>query len=210
MISRIRYAKHRLSHLVRGKVYVEEKTMKTKFKSLLTLFIALIGLTFSSQIGVAASFDGPYVGVRAGVGIIKQQGSILSGPFEQKTTSAMVGGILGFRTNLENINNLVLGVETDINYYTNGNDWRYGVSAIAGYRFTDTSMIYLKGGYGKLANTGDDLEGALFGAGIEFAIREAINLRLEYKNLRYGEVNFSDNMVRSNGNEISSALIFSF
>lgn len=174
------------------------------------LAIALAGLIIPAQTWAAGPFEGPYGGVSAGVGILKQEGAIFAGPFEEKTTSVLVGGLLGIRTGLGDNGQFVIGLEADVNYYTSGSDWRYGIYGTAGIKVGDKSLLYVRGGYGKLTGREDGLDGLVFGGGYEFAFSESMNLRLDYKNLHYGEINFSDNMVRSRGHEISTAVIFHF
>jgi len=103
--------------------------MSKKFTSSLTLSLAIAGILISPRTGAAASFDGPYAGLSVGAGILNEEGSLLAGPFEDKNTSAMAGGIFGMRTSVGNGSNLVVGIEADVNHYTKGSDWRYGISA---------------------------------------------------------------------------------
>ena len=66
----------------------------------------------------------------------------------------------------------------------------FGISARAGYRVTKTALLYVRGGYanirvrtsvGSIAATSGNLDGWLAGGGIEYAVTDHINARLEYR-----------------------------
>ncbi len=186
--------------------------MTEKSRTSLIPAIAMAGLMIPAQAWAADEFDGPYGGISAGAGIVKQDGALFAGPFENTSTALSIGGILGVRTSLGNDSGFVIGVEGDVNYYSSGSDWRYGVYGIAGFKVSDSGLLYVRGGYSKLDGFGfdEDLDGLVFGGGYEFAFSKSLNLRFDYKNMDYGNVNFPDNIVNSNGHEISAAVIYKF
>lgn len=166
------------------------------------------GLLIPSIAMAEGPFEGPYVGLKVGNGSVKSHGSILSGPFENTANSALFGGIVGTRESLGN--GLIVGVEFDGNYYTEGNDWRYGGSALAGFKIADSGLIYGRIGYGKLNQPGEDLKGLILGGGYEHVLSDSMNIRFDYQNISYTDFDFADNVVNSTGHEFTGALIFRF
>lgn len=178
----------------------------TKRNNLLSLTLAA-GLLIPSIAMAEGEFEGPYVGFKVGNGSVKSHGSILSGPFEDTANSALFGGIVGTRSDLGN--GLIVGVEFDGNYYSEGSDWRYGGSGIAGFQVGD-GLIYGRLGYGKLNQPGEDLKGLIIGGGYEHVLSDTMNIRIDYQNIGYTDFDFSDNVVNNTGHEITGALIFRF
>ncbi|MBT5072198.1 MAG: outer membrane beta-barrel protein [Kordiimonadaceae bacterium] len=153
-------------------------------------------------------FEGPYAGFKVGNGSLKSNGSILSGPFNETANSALFGGIVGTRSNLGN--GLIVGVEFDGNYYSEGSDWRYGGSAIAGLEMGNNGFLYGRVGYGKLNQPGEDLKGLILGGGYEHVLSDSMNIRFDYQNIGYTDFDFADNVVNNTGHEFTGALIFKF
>ena len=89
-----------------------------------------------------------------------------------------------------------------------------GENHIGGYRVGDEGLTYLRLGCawlaGVQANFGEGVDGLAFGGGYEFALRARMNLRLDYRCLDYGGVNFIDNTIDLVGHEITAAILFNF
>lgn len=180
----------------------------------ISMTAALIGASFLITPMVSAQdddlFNGPFGSLQVGTGILKYEGSILSGPIKETDLSLLVGGTLGYRTTFGANSPLVVGVEADLNYYSAGSDFRYGISGLAGYKVSDSSLGYLRVGYGKLNNGVKGMDGMVFGGGFEFKLTSDTNLRLDYKKLNYKDVDFPDNSIRYDGHELSMGMTFSF
>lgn len=170
-----------------------------------------IAMTGETQ---AQEFDGAYVGVEGGIGILKVDGSTFVGPFSATENSGFAGGVLGYRSPVGANGRFVLGVEGALGFYSNGSNARYGLYGIGGYRTGDKGMAYLRLGYGWLEGVqtgiGRGVDGLVFGGGYEFALRERMNLRLDYKYLDYGGVDIPDNVLDFAGHEITAAVLFNF
>lgn len=171
-------------------------------------------LALVPAIASAEAFDGPYVGVEAGLGIVKSKGSLLTGPFKRTDNSAVVNAVAGYRLPLGEDSPVVVGVEGNAGVYTNGGDARYGVAGMGGFKLADTAMVYGKVGYAWLDGvpngTGKGLDGLVFGGGAEVALTDSISARAEYRHIDYGGVNFPDNVVDWTGHEVTAALLFNF
>jgi len=159
----------------------------------------------------AEDYEGPYVGVEGGIGILNTDGTTIAGPFETSDTSAFFGGLAGLRTHVSGDAGLVVGVEGDLGVYTVGGDIRYGVSAIGGFEPAKGTLLYGRIGYagrdGFPTGAGD---GLMFGGGVETALSDSINIRLDYKHLDLGEIDIPDNSADYSGHEVTAGVVFGF
>lgn len=179
----------------------------------INMAIGLFTTVFMASHAVSANddmFNGPFGSLQVGAGTVKYEGSILSGPIKETDVSLLAGGTLGYRTSFGADSPLVIGVEADLNYYSAGSDLRYGISGLAGYKISESSLAYLRVGYGKLNRNAEDLDGMVIGGGFEFKLTSDTNLRLDYKKLNYKDVDFPDNSIRYDGHELSMGMTFSF
>jgi len=117
----------------------------------------------------AHDFNGPYVGVEAGIGILEREGSTLAGPFDDSSNSAMASAVLGFRTPLGENSPVVLGAEGSVGIYSKDSNARYGISGIGGFRIGDNGLAYARAGYGWLdgihTGRGKGIDGPVYGGG---------------------------------------------
>lgn len=181
-----------------------------------TVYSACIcsALALAPGLASAEPFDGPYVGVQAGLGILKTKGDIFTGPFKKTDNSAVVSAVAGYRMPLGESSPVVLGVEGDAGIYTNGSDARYGISGIGGVRVAERGLLYARVGYGWLdgvpTGAGTGIDGLVVGGGAEVALTDSISARADYKYLDYGGVNFPDNTLDFKGHEITASVLFNF
>ena len=182
--------------------------MKRVCAALIFLTVALPGMA------LAQDYSGLYGGIEGGIGVIKTDGAILSGPVDEVDNTGLIGGVFGFRSPITPNGRIVLGIEGTVDFLTSDSDWRYGGYGIAGYRVGETGLAYLRVGYGKLdgVNTGVDnsLDGLVFGGGYEFGIRDRMSMRLDYRYLNYGGVDIPDNVLDFDGHEITAGLLVNF
>jgi outer membrane immunogenic protein len=174
----------------------------TLFSALLALAVAAPGINAAAA---AASFDGPFVGVLAGfnndkIGPGLDGAAPLTRSVDQD--SAVFGILAGYDKRIAS--RVVIGAETS---FTIGADDKlegnrgttavtidpkhaFDISARAGYLVTDKALLYARGGYanirartstGNTAVTNSNLDGWLAGGGIEYAITDHVNARLEYR-----------------------------
>jgi len=173
-----------------------------------------MALSVAPQMASAEAFNGPYAGVEAGLGQIKAEGSILTGPIKIRDDSASVGVVAGYRMPVAEGMPVVLGVEGNLGLYTEGGDARYGLAGIGGMKIGDSALLYGKVGYGwhdGVENgVGSGLDGVLFGGGAEVALSERISARAEYRQIDYDEVNFPDNSLDYTGHEFMAGVLFNF
>lgn len=187
-----------------------------KIRSSCLAFSCATAFLFSVTPGIAHAedFNGPYIGAEAGIGILDTEGSTIAGPFENTDTSAVVGAVLGYRTPLGTDSRVIVGIEGNLGLYTDGSDARYGVSGIGGYRIGDNGLAYLRAGYGwrdgVQTGAGKGIDGLVLGGGYEFGLTKNVSLRLDYKYLDYGDVNFPDNTVDFSGHEVTGGVLFNF
>ncbi|MBV1917209.1 MAG: outer membrane beta-barrel protein [Sphingomonadaceae bacterium] len=171
-------------------------------------------LVMLPELAAAESFNGPYAGIEAGLGILKTEGSILTGPFKETDNSAVTSAVIGYRMPLGKNAPVVLGAEGSAGIYTNGGDARYGVSGIGGVRLGDKALIYGRVGYAWLdgiqTGAGKGVDGLVLGGGVELALTKRISARADYKHIDYGGVNFPDNTLDFKGHEITGSLLFNF
>lgn len=175
-------------------------------------FTAVAGFAaFIPGAAQAKGFDGPYAGVEAGLSILDAKGATLAGPFDETDEAAFVGGLLGYRTPVSENGGLIVGLEGDLGVATDGGDVRYGVSGIAGVKLGGSSLLYGRVGYagrdGLPEGTGD---GVMFGGGFETRLAERLNLRLDYKYIDLGSIDFTDNMAEFTEHEITGGLVLEF
>jgi outer membrane immunogenic protein len=185
--------------------------MKTTiFSAVLALAVAAPGLNAAAA---AASFDGPFVGVLAGYNHDKA-GPGLEGaaPLNRSIDqdSAVFGLFAGYDKRIAS--HVVIGAETS---FTIGADDKidgtrgtaavtidprhaFDISARAGYLVTEKALLYVRGGYANIRTRTSsanapvvtaNLDGWLAGAGIEYAITDHINARLEYRYTDAGRSN---------------------
>ncbi|MGV1769306.1 outer membrane protein [Agrobacterium vitis] len=153
----------------------------------------------------AFSWAGGYIGVYGGYGwldaTLSQGGASLSDNFD----GGRIGGFGGW--NFDVGHNVILGVEADVNYDWNENDYsgvKVGMDvsgsarARAGYAI-DRALIFVAGGWTAdrtyiKSSSGDfnkTLNGWTIGAGVDYAITNRIFTRLEYRYNDYGTKNIS-------------------
>lgn len=182
--------------------------------SRVALLCAGASLAILPGVASAETFNGPYAGVEAGVGILKTKGSTLAGPFKDSESSAMAAAVLGYRMPLGGDGPIVLGVEGDVGIYEDGSNARYGISGIGGVRIADGGLLYGRVGYGWLdgiqTGIGKGIDGLVLGGGAEFKISGNLSARADYKYLDYGGVSFPDNTLDFKGHEITASLLFNF
>lgn len=178
------------------------------------LAVLALALAGAPQIASAEAFNGPYAGVEAGLGKIKAEGSILTGPIKITDDSASVGVVAGYRMPVAEGLPVVLGVEGNLGLYTEGGDARYGLAGIGGMKIGDSALLYGKVGYawhdGVENGAGSGLDGVLFGGGAEVALSERISARAEYRQIDYNEIDFPDNSLDYTGHEFMAGVLFNF
>lgn len=178
------------------------------------LAVLALALAGAPQIASAEAFNGPYAGVEAGLGKIKAEGSILTGPIKITDDSASVGVVTGYRMPVAEGLPVVLGVEGNLGLYTEGGDARYGLAGIGGMKIGDSALLYGKVGYawhdGVENGAGSGLDGMLLGGGAEVALSERISARAEYRQIDYNEIDFPDNSLDYTGHEFMAGVLFNF
>lgn len=166
------------------------------------------------QIASAEAFNGPYAGVEAGLGQIKAEGSILTGPVKFTDDSASVGVVAGYRAPISAELPVVLGIEGNAGLYTEGGDARYGLAGIGGLKIGESALLYGKVGYawhdGIRTGAGKGLDGVLFGGGAEVALTNRISARAEYRQIDYDKISFPDNSLDYTGHEFMAGVLFNF
>lgn len=180
----------------------------------ISMTAALIGASFLITPMVSAQdddlFNGTYGSLQAGASVLKIDGTTFVGPVSENNLSFLAGGTFGYRATLGQDSPIVVGLEATGNYYSADSDIRLGFSALAGFKVSARGLAYLRVGYGKLAFSGNDLDGMTFGGGYEFKLTSDTNIRLDYKKLNYKDINVLDNAMRYGGHEITSGMVFRF
>ncbi len=180
----------------------------------ISMTAALIGASFLITPMVSAQdddlFNGTYGSLQAGASVVKVDGTTFIGPVSESNLSFLAGATLGYRATLGQDSPFVAGLEATGNYYSAGSDIRFGISGLAGYKVGERGLAYLRVGYGKLAFSGNDLDGMVFGGGYEFKLTSDTNIRLDYKKLNYKGIDFPDFSFRYGGHEITSGMVFRF
>lgn len=169
----------------------------------------------TAQDAQAFSWGGVYLGGLAGYGWTKGSGELfdLIGEGDKTLGGGRIGGFVGY--NFAMANNVVLGVEGDLNYdwnkktiYFDGtNDlWlKSGLSGSArvraGYAF-DNFLIYGAGGWtatrvklgssSAAASLSDAANGWTVGAGVDYAFTNNVFGRVEYRYNDFGSAKFQD------------------
>ncbi len=179
-------------------------------------FLAIGGsaLSFLPVQAQAEAFDGPYVGVEAGVGVLKSKGSTIVGPFSNSASSAVLSAVVGYRMPLGENSPIVVGAEGNAGIYSKGSNARYGISGIGGVRVSDSGLIYLRAGYGWLdgiqTGVGKGIDRLVLGGGGEVKLTDKLTARADYKYLDYGGVNIPDNIVSFKGHEVVGSVLLNF
>lgn len=177
------------------------------FSAVLALAVATPGINAAAS---AASFDGPFAGMSLGynhdqVGPVLDGAAPLSGSIDQD--SVIFGIFAGYDKIVAP--HVVVGAEASFTVGADdsltGNrgaaavtvDPEYGfdISARAGYLVTEKALVYVRGGYANIRariSTGNDMvttgnvDGWLAGGGIEYAMTDHVNARLEYRYIDAG------------------------
>lgn len=181
--------------------------MKKRQSGFAALGLAIASLAVLHPAMAQDRFEGVYGAVEGGMGYIKREGTTFLGPIDETDNSAIIGGALGVRSNFGDNTDLVLGLEAGGDLYTDGSQWRYGISGIGGWKVRDDDLAYVRVGYGSFSDD-VDLDGMVLGAGYELALNNRFSLRFDYRSLFYGDTNFVDNSIDNHGHEITTALVF--
>jgi outer membrane immunogenic protein len=172
------------------------------FSAVLALAVAAPGINAAAY---AASFDGPFAGVSAGYNHDKV-GPGLEGAAPLTRSIDRDSATFGFFAGYDKLvaGRVVLGAEAAFSIGADdkldGNrgaatvtvdpKHSFDISARAGYLVTEKALLYVRGGYaniraristGNTAVINTNLDGWLAGAGIEYAITDHVNARLEYR-----------------------------
>ncbi|MBB6483676.1 outer membrane protein [Rhizobium lusitanum] len=154
------------------------------------------------------SWTGGYLGVNGGAGWLNGDFSVPGASTSDKFNGGFIGGFAGFNYQLSN--NVVLGVEGDLNYNWNSNNYDFfgtkvkvgtdvagSVRARVGYAF-DRTLVYATGGWtatrGFVKALGDKetetFNGWTVGAGVDYAFTNNIFARAEYRFSSFGDKDF--------------------
>lgn len=147
-------------------------------------FLAL-ALWFATVPGLALAdpFDGAYIGIEGGY--TKIEASL--GGFSVSDDSAVIGGTLGYRTLLGAQQSIVIGIEGNVDFFTNGSDFGYGASGILGFKTAANWLFYGRGGYIKL-DSDINVDGFLIGAGAEFMTSGNWSIRGDFRYIFFEDV----------------------
>jgi len=181
-------------------------------KKFTLLGVAMImGALNLAPMAQAEDFNGTYAGLQAGFGAVKFDGTVLDGAVDDVHNSFTLGGVVGYRGQLSQTSPIVLGVEADLDFYTNDSDWRYGGYGIAGFKTSEKGLLFGRVGYTKLrSGLSNTLDGMVYGGGYEHSIGNMASLRLDYRYLNYGDTNLADNRVEYGGHEAKVVFIVNF
>ena len=178
-------------------------------KTILTAAVVSFGVAGTAQADDDKKFDGLYGGIEAGLDFTKLNGD------QKRDRSLYYGGVLGFRSQMDN--GLVVGLEGTLgdNGYNNNaagitSKYEWSTSLTLGTAFGDdgANLIYGKAGYAqaRFNPTGENNAfndgGWRFGGGYERAINENVSLRLSGDYTTYGD--------NKNGWAAKTGLIFKF
>lgn len=169
-----------------------------------TILFAVGAALMAAAPAAAASFDGPYAGVSVGYNHDKVGPKFDGAPLTRSVErdSAMVGIFAGYDWTLGS--HLVLGAEVALNGPADNKlrgdrgiipiaiDPRLAVylSARAGYLINGKTLLYARAGcasvrihtsVGQAAMVSTSLDGWHAGAGVEYAVSQHINARVEYR-----------------------------
>lgn len=185
-----------------------KKDMKTGKTGNAIVGVVLASVATSSVARADDKFEGLYGAIEAGVGIVKQEGTTFLGPIDETEETAIIGAVVGARTDWGDDKQTVFGLEAGGDLYTDSSQWRYGIYGLAGRKIRGNDLAYVRVGYGKFNGDTQDLEGMVLGAGYELELNKRTSLRFDYKALFYGDVNFVDNAIDYQGHEVTMALVF--
>ena len=146
------------------------------------------------------TWAGGYAGVRGGGSWVNGDFRIPGASTSQDLNGGLIGGFIGYNWQFEN--NLVLGLEGDLNYTWNkdnvapgvdiGTDIDGSVRGRIGYAF-DRTLLYATGGWEAtrgFVDTGDKhtktFNGWTVGAGVDYAFTDKVFGRLEYRYTEFG------------------------
>lgn len=163
------------------------------------------------------TWSGPYAGIRGGGSWVSGDFSISGESRSRSFDGGLFGGFLGYNWQLQN--NVVLGIEGDLNYNWNKNSVAPGVDAgtdvsgsvrgRVGYAF-DRALLYGTGGWEATSgyvDTGSGKDSKTFngwtlGAGVDYAFTDKIFGRLEYRYTDFGNKNIDGVKVDLNQNAV--------
>ncbi|MDO9415740.1 outer membrane protein [Pararhizobium sp.] len=150
------------------------------------------------------TWSGPYFGIQGGGGWgdgeFSAGGPVVTDNFD----GGRFGGFVGYNYQLDN--NVVLGVEGDVTYNWNdnnyvggvniGTDWEGSVRARAGYAF-DRALVYGTGGFvmtkgfidTPAGDSSETFNGWTVGAGVDYAFTDMVFGRAEYRYNDFGSEN---------------------
>jgi outer membrane immunogenic protein len=153
--------------------------MMKKFLLGSVALIALVGAAAAADMPTKApamyapfayNWTGPYVGLNAGGGWIRDTGTNHNG--------GLIGGTIGY--NFQAAGPWVWGLEGDLDYFSNRDQKYLGtVRGRLGYA-TDRWLPYLTGGLAVMNDNGRAYAGWTLGAGVEYAILRNTSVKLEY------------------------------
>ncbi len=144
----------------------------------LFLIFALLVIGTQARAQQNDPFDGVYIGIEGGYADFTASIPGLS----VSDDSGVFGGTLGYRTPVAAMGgSLILGVEGNFDFITNGSALAYGASGIFGYKPSNKWMIYGRAGYVRLNDDGIHLDGFQFGGGIEFMVSDRFSVRGDYR-----------------------------
>ena len=119
---------------------------------------------------LAYNWTGPYLGINAGGGWLKDEGVNHNG--------GLIGVTLGY--NVQTGGPWVWGLEGDIGYFSQSEQKYLGtVRGRIGYA-TDRLLPYITGGLAVMSDDGSARAGWTVGAGLEYAIAQNISVKGEY------------------------------
>lgn len=148
-----------------------------RFLALALWFVTVPGLA------LADPFDGAYIGIEGGY--TKLTASF--GGISVSGDSGTVGGTVGYRTPVGAQQNIIVGIEGNIDFFTSDSDWGYGASGILGYRTDANWLFYGRGGYVRL-DSDINVNGFLVGAGAEFMISGNWSVRGDFRYIFFEDV----------------------
>jgi len=157
---------------------------------------------------VVFTWSGPYIGIQGGYGWGDADSTISGAPvtFGSDLDGGLFGAFVGY--NYQFSNNLVLGVEGDVDYNWNEDgitagaelktEWQGSARVRLGYAF-DRALIYATGGWagtrGEASVPGfgersETFSGYTVGAGLDYAFTDNIFARVEYRYTDFGSETF--------------------
>ncbi len=180
----------------------------------LSLAASTCALVLAPGIAHAEPFSGEYIGVQAGVVLLDEKLTRLTGPSTSSSTEPTASLIFGYRTPISERSPIVLGIEGDLGAISDKINARFAVSGIAGYRIGDAALAYGRVGYTSVSDIAPDSgsDSALsFGGGVEFNLSGRLNLRADYRYDDFGKVvNLVDNIRDVKAHEVTAGLLYTF